>query len=319
MCAWVDLVARLAGPTRLWTRGFQYGDWLDPTAPADMPEHGQTDPALVATAYFAHSARLLARAALVLGRGDDAAGYTKLWDEVRLAFQAAYLAPGGLLKNDSATAYALALRFELIEDANRRQLAGERLAQLVHENDFRISTGFVGTPIICDALCAVGAEEAAFRLLMERECPSWLYPLTMGATTIWERWDSLLPDGSVNPGEMTSFNHYAFGAVADWLHRTVAGLAPAEPGYRRIEIRPRIGGGLTFVRAQHETPYGLAEVSWRQLTTTVEVEAVIPPNTVATVTLPDPDQRSFEVGSGIHRWVIARVPEHAQAVSSATS
>jgi alpha-L-rhamnosidase len=141
----------------------------------------------------------------------------------------------------------------------------------------------------------------------------------MGATTIWERWDSLLPDGSVNPGEMTSFNHYAFGAVADWLHRTVAGLAPAEPGYRRIEIRPRIGGGLTFVRAQHETPYGLAEVSWRQLTTTVEVEAVIPPNTVATVTLPDPDQRSFEVGSGIHRWVIARVPEHAQAVSSATS
>ena len=163
---------------------------------------------------------------------------------MRLAFQAAYLAPGGLLKNDSATAYALALRFELIEDANRRQQAGERLAQLVHENDFRISTGFVGTPIICDALCAVGAEEAAFRLLMERECPSWLYPLTMGATTIWERWDSLLPDGSVNPGEMTSFNHYAFGAVADWLHRTVAGLAPAEPGYRRIEIRPRIGGGL---------------------------------------------------------------------------
>src|SRR5262249_55670122 len=143
MCDWVDLVERLAGPTRLWTEGFQYGDWLDPTAPPDTPERGQTDPSLVATAYFAHSTRLLARAARILGRRDDATRYARLRDEVRTAFQAAYLTPGGRLASDSATAYALALRFELIDDPTSQRQAGERLAQLVRENDFRISTGFV--------------------------------------------------------------------------------------------------------------------------------------------------------------------------------
>jgi alpha-L-rhamnosidase len=238
---------------------------------------------------------------------------------VRTAFQAAYLAPGGLLTSDSATAYALALRFELIDDLTRQRQAGERLAQLVRENDFRISTGFVGTPLICDALFSVGAEDVAFGLLMAQDCPSWLYPITMGATTIWERWDSLLPDGSVNPGEMTSFNHYAFGAVADWLQRSVAGLAPAEPGYRRIEIWPRIGGGLNHARARHETPYGVAEVGWRLLPTGVEIDATVPPNTVATVNLSDPERPPFEVGSGRHRWLVARVPEGAETVASATT
>jgi alpha-L-rhamnosidase len=317
MRAWIDLVERLAGPTRLWSRGFQYGDWLDPTAPPDMPECGQTDPALVATAYFAHSAGLLARAARVLDREDDAARYARLRAEVRTAFQAAYLARGGLLASDSATAYALALRFELLDDLRRQRQAGERLAQLVRENDFRISTGFVGTPLVCDALFDAGAEDVAFGLLMAQECPSWLYPITMGATTIWERWDSLLPDGSVNPGGMTSFNHYAFGAVADWLHRKVAGLAPAAPGYRRIEVRPRVGGGLTHARARHETPYGVAEVTWRLLPAGIEIEATIPPNTGATVKLPDPERAAFEVGSGTHAWLVAHIPERMQSIASA--
>jgi alpha-L-rhamnosidase len=319
MCDWIDLVERLAGPTRLWTRGFQYGDWLDPTAPPEVPERGQTEPGLVATAYFAHSSHLLASTARVLSRKDDAVRYTRLRDEVRTAFQAAYLMPDGVLKSDSTTAYALALKFELIEDPARHRQAGERLAKLVREKGFRISTGFVGTPLICDALFSAGAEDVAFSVLMEQDCPSWLYPITMGATTIWERWDSLLPDGSVNPGEMTSFNHYAFGAVADWLHRSIAGLAAVEPGYRRIEVRPRIGGGLTHARARHETPYGLAEVGWRLLPTGVEVEAVIPPNTAATVNLPDPARTPFEVGSGKHRWVVARTSERTKTVASATT
>lgn len=123
----------------------------------------------------------------------------------------------------------------------------------------------------------------------------------MGATTVWERWDSLLPDGSLNPGQMTSFNHYAFGAVADWLHRTVAGLAPAEPGFRQILIAPRPGGGLTHARAAHVPPYGLAEVSWRVDDEGLEVDATVPPNTVATVSLPD-GTLPFEVGPGEHRW-----------------
>jgi len=174
----------------------------------------------------------------------------------------------------------------------------------VRDSGYRISTGFVGTPLICDALCHVGAYDTAFRLLNQRECPSWLYPVTMGATTIWERWDSLLPDGSVNSGEMTSFNHYALGAVADWLHRTVAGLAPAAPGYRRLEVQPHPGGGLTHAHARHRTPYGIAEAGWAIADGQITVDVVVPPSTTAGVTLPGNDA-VIDVGSGAHRWVYA--------------
>ena len=120
--------------------------------------------------------------------------------------------------------------------------------ELVRAKRHHVATGFLGTPLICDALTSAGAVDDAYQLLRQTECPSWLYPVTMGATTVWERWDSMLPDGSVNPGEMTSFNHYAFGAVADWMHRVIGGLAPAAPGYRELRIEPRPGGGLTWAR-----------------------------------------------------------------------
>ncbi len=304
MCAWVDHIDRLAGPTHVWNHGFQYGDWLDPTAPPSSPEHGQTEPALVATAYFAHSADLLAGIAAMLNRASDATRYAHLCREVKAAFLKTYVLPEGRLTSDSATAYALALAFDLV-DGDYREYAGQRLAEVVRADGFRINTGFVGTPLICDALVTAGAVDDAYRLLLQQECPSWLYPLTMGATTIWERWDSMLPDGSVNPGEMTSFNHYALGAVADWLHRALAGLAAAEPGFRRIEIAPRLGGGLTHARATLETPYGYAESGWRIIDGVIVVRAVVPPNTVATVRLPgitDP----IEVTSGTHEW---RIPE----------
>jgi alpha-L-rhamnosidase len=175
----------------------------------------------------------------------------------------------------------------------------------VRTNGYRIGTGFVGTPLICDALCHTGNYAAAYGLLLQRECPSWLYPVTMGATTIWERWDSLLPDGSVNPGEMTSFNHYAFGAVADWLHRTVGGIAPLEPGYRRIAIAPRPGGGLSRASARHLTPYGMAECSWEICDGKMELRVVIPPNASAQVTLPGSDKEPFDIGAGSYAWSYA--------------
>ena len=181
--------------------------------------------------------------------------YAELAEAVREAFRREYVSPNGRLVSDAPTAVALALRFDLLTP-EQRDIAGRRLVALVQSADHRVATGFVGTPIICDALCDAGAFDTAYHLLTQRECPSWLYPVTMGATTIWERWDSMLPDGSINPGEMTSFNHYALGAVADWMHRTVAGLAPAEPGYRVLRVAPRPGGGLTHASARHETPYG---------------------------------------------------------------
>ncbi|HEY3109048.1 MAG TPA: alpha-L-rhamnosidase C-terminal domain-containing protein, partial [Chloroflexota bacterium] len=212
----------------------------------------------------------------------------------------------GRAARDSATAHALALQFGLLREPARRQHAGERLGGLVREAGYRVSTGFVGTPLVCDALCDVGAHDLAFRLLVQRACPSWLYPVTMGATTVWERWDSLMPDGRVNPGEMTSFNHYALGAIADWLHRVVGGLAPAEPGYRRLAVAPRPGGGLTHARARHRTPYGPAECAWRIEAGRMHVEVVVPPNTTATVTLPDREGPPVEVGAGSHSWTYDR-------------
>jgi alpha-L-rhamnosidase len=301
MRAWVDTVAAIAGPDHLWDEGFQFGDWLDPSAPPDRPAQARTPPALVATAYLARSAELTGQAARVLGRAADAQHYLGLAAAVRDAFAAEYVTAAGRLLSDSATAYALALGFALVPDEAQRQHAGRRLAELARASGYHISTGFVGTPLICDALCSAGEYDAAYRLLTQQDCPSWLYPVTMGATTIWERWDSMLPDGAINPGEMTSFNHYALGAVADWLQRTVGGLAPAAPGYRQLEIRPRPGAGLTHARARHTTPYGPAECAWRIEQGQMVIEVVVPPNSRARVTLPG-DGSTMEVGSGSYRW-----------------
>ncbi|MGC0379084.1 family 78 glycoside hydrolase catalytic domain [Streptomyces sp. SAI-229] len=300
MRAWVDAVDRLAGPDRIWGEGFQFGDWLDPTAPADDPGRAMTSSALVATAYFAHSARLLARTAEVLDDHDDAVRHHTLADAVRDAFLARFHAGGGRLTEETQTAYALALCFRLIEDDTERAEAGRRLAALVAERGHRIGTGFLGTPLVCDALTGTGHVDTAYRLLTQRACPSWLYQVDMGATTVWERWDSMLPDGSVNPGEMTSFNHYALGAVADWMHRTVAGLAPAEPGYRRLLVRPRPGGDLTWARAEHETPYGRAGAGWSREGDRLRVDVVVPPDVTALVDLPGAEP--VEAGPGRHTF-----------------
>ncbi len=303
MCAWVDHVAEIAGESRLWDKGFQFGDWLDPTAPPDKPAQARTDKTIVASAYFVRSADLVAVAAGVLGRAEAEQRYKALAAEARAAFVREYVTPAGRLMNDAETAYALALAFDLLPTPEQRQRAGDRLAELVRESGYRIRTGFVGTPIICDALCKTGHYAAAYRLLLQRECPSWLYPVTMGATTIWERWDSLLPDGSVNPGEMTSFNHYALGAVADWMVRTIGGLNAIEPGYRRSVIRPRLGGGLTRCRARHITAYGLIESAWTLDEGKFNLDVTIPANASAVVILPG-QEAPIEVGSGTWHWAV---------------
>ncbi len=303
MRAWVDRVAELAGPDRLWTGGFQYGDWLDPSAPPEDASRAKADPDVVATAHLARSSWILAEAARLLGFDDVAEKYRTLTDEVREAFALAFVTPTGRIVSDAQTVYALAIEWDLLPEAHQREEAGRRLADLVRISGFRIATGFVGTPLVCDALTSTGHLDVAYRLLMQTQCPSWLYPVTMGATTIWERWDSLLPDGSVNPGEMTSFNHYALGAVADFLHGTLAGLAPAAPGYRRIRVAPRPGAGLTHASAEHETPYGPAAVAWSRSGGNLTVTVSVPPGTTAEVSLPSGEP--VEVGAGMHTFTAA--------------
>lgn len=306
MKAWTDVLIDIAGDRRLWEGRFQFGDWLDPDAPPHLPANAKTDADIVASAYLFRSADAVARAAELLGRVDEAAEYARIADEVRAAFNAEYVTPAGRMMSDAQTAYALAIVFD-IAPAEQHAALGERLAELTRQSGYHIGTGFVGTPIIQDALTRTGHVETARRLLVQTENPSWLYPVTMGATTVWERWDSMLPDGTINPGEMTSFNHYAFGAIGDWLHRVVAGLAPDAPGYARIRIEPRPLDGLDHASAEHLTPYGPARSAWTRADGVVRVEAVIPPNTTATVVLPD--GRSHEVGSGAHAWEVADLAE----------
>lgn len=300
--AWVDLIDSIAGPSRVWDTGFQLGDWLDPSAPPDDPAASSTDPYLVATAYFSWSARHLSAAATALGDPAGAAHYGGLSAEVSAAFRQRYLLDDGRLASDSPTAYVLAIMFDLLGDDTVRQQAGTRLADLVSRDGFHIATGFVGTPLICDALTETGHIDVAYRLLMQTECPSWLYPVTQGATTIWERWDSQRPDGTLNPGGMTSFNHFALGSVADWLHRVVAGIAPATPGYRHVTFRSRPGGGLTHAAAGHETPYGLASIRWTRDGEDLRVEMVVPAGCVATADLPGTPP--YELTPGTHHAVV---------------
>ncbi|MEU1622888.1 family 78 glycoside hydrolase catalytic domain [Streptomyces sp. NPDC005722] len=307
--AWVDLMERLAGPSRLWDTGFQLGDWLDPIAPPEDPAAARTDRYLIATAYFAWSTRHLARAARALGHEHEAQHYATLADEVADAFRRRYVHADGRMTSDSPTAYCVALAFDLLEDPGLRQFAGDRLAELVLQDDARIATGFVGTPLICDALTDTGHLDVAYRLLTQTECPSWLYTVTMGGTTIWERWDSLRPDGTLNPGGMTSFNHYALGAVADWLHRVVGGIAPAEPGYRAITYRPRPGGGITWARTRHETPYGTAALSWELTGDRLVATVTVPPGCTGIVELPG--RAPVSVPAGEHLVDTAGVTERA--------
>jgi alpha-L-rhamnosidase len=298
MCAWVDKIASLT-TDGVWAGGFQFGDWLDPAAPPADPFAATTHPDVVATAYLARSAEIVAAAARVIGR--DPARYADLAARTREAFARHYVTPAGRVLSDAPTAYALALEWALLPTAKQRAHAGRRLADLVRTNGFRIATGFVGTPLMTDALLTAGRPDLAYRLLSEKGCPSWLYPVTMGATTIWERWDSMLPDGSINPGQMTSFNHYALGAVADWMHRRVAGLAPAAPGYREIVVRPLPYRALTSASARHDTPYGTAAVAWTRADGTLTVDVTVPVGCRATVHLPGSVE---QVGHGRHSWTV---------------
>ncbi|WP_328323532.1 glycoside hydrolase family 78 protein [Kribbella sp. NBC_00382] len=303
MRAWVDRMTDLAGEDLLWSGGFQFGDWLDPTAPPENPFRAKADPDVLATAHLARSAEIVGWAADLAGDADLARQYTELAAKVRAAFAAEYTTEGGRVLSDSTTAYAMALQWALLPSEEQRKRAGQRLADLVRIAGFQISTGFVGTPLMTDALTDAGEPDLAYRLLLQTSCPSWLYAVTMGATTVWERYDSMLPDGSINPGEMTSFNHYALGAVADWMHRRVAGLAAGSPGFRQIVVHPLPGAQLTRAAARHLTPYGEAGVEWTRSDGNFRLTATIPVGATATVHLPD-GSNPVEVRHGKHEWTV---------------
>ncbi len=288
MRAWVDYARRRAGTGLIWRPGWQFGDWLalhsdDPSYPG-----ATTGTDLIATAFLAHSTDLVARTAAILGHEDDAVEYRARFRAIREAFNREFVSRTGRVGENTQTAYAVAIAFDLLPDS-LVSVAGGRLAQDVEARDHHLTTGFLGTPYLLHVLGATGHIGDAFALLTQRTYPSWLYPITRGATTMWERWDGIRPDSSFEDPGMNSFNHYAFGAVGDWMYQNIGGIDvdPARPGYRRSRIAPRPGAGLTSASASLETAYGMLKSAWRLEGRRFVLDVAVPANTSAEVTLWD--------------------------------
>lgn len=295
MVAHLTSVEPRLSPSGLWDTGMQLADWLDPDAPPDQPWAAKADPGVVATASFYRSVAFAAEAASILGLPGDVQRWTALADRLRTAFRGAYIADERIT-SDCATVYALAICFGLL-DGDEVSWAAARLAEVVRERDHLVTTGFAGTPYVTWALSENGYASDAYALLLQARCPSWLYPVTMGATTIWERWDSMLPSGEINPGDMTSFNHYALGAVCDWLYAGVAGIRPGAPGFGTVLIAPTPGPGLDWVKARRVTPVGEVAVEWTVADREFRLHVESPQGVETTILLPDGS--SVATGGGV--------------------
>jgi alpha-L-rhamnosidase len=253
--------------------------------------------------YLIQSLELMGQISAILGKNTEMLSFVAEAEAARAEFHEEYVTSTGRLVSDTQTAYALAIKMNILT-SKQRVRAGNRLAQLVQKNGFKIATGFAGTPFVCEALAATGHSQVAYALLVETECPSWLYPVNMGATTVWERWDSMLPNGNVNTGEMTSFNHYAFGAIAKFLHERIAGLQRIDAGWKQCRIAPTIGADFTNASACHVTPRGTVSCEWKTSTPqdgveTFQLKATVPYGTTAKVVIPEGTGSRIEnVGAG---------------------
>ena len=287
MKAYVESIRRIA-KNDLWNSGSHYGDWLY-FRPVDDDNDGRsavTDKSLIAQCFYAHSTQLLINTARILNRLDDVQQYTELLKRIKTAFMSEYVSPNGRLSSGTQTAYVLALNFDMLPE-NQRKQAAERLAQNI-KNYGHLTTGFLGTPYLCHVLTRFGYNDLAYKLLLNDKFPSWLYPVRMGATTIWERWDGIKPDGTFQSVGMNSFNHYAYGAIGDWMYRKMVGIDTFEDGvgYKHIRIQPHIGGGFSHAAASLETYYGKISNEWKLENGNLKMDVSIPVNTVATVYVP---------------------------------
>ena len=271
-----------------------FGDWLN--------VHADTPNEVIYEAYFAYSAQLLAKAAHVLGKTDDAARYDRLHHDVVRAFRDAYVSPDGTVRGDTQTAYVLALGFNLLDPATAKKSAAKLVAR-IQERNWHLSTGFVGTRDLMRVLSKIGRDDVAFRLLHNRDYPSWGFEIANGATTVWERWDGYTPDkGFQDPG-MNSFAHYAYGAVMGWVYGTIGGIDDDAPGFAHLVIAPRLDPKLAWAETSFESVRGPVRTAWRRANGKATLDVEVPPNATAEIRLPD--GRRFPVGSGTYRYVVA--------------
>jgi len=291
MVDWVEYVHRedeCTGSKRLWTTGFQFGDWLaldgkNPHAPI-----GGTDPKLVASVYYYYSTTLTAKAAAALGNQADAEKYTALAEAIKAALQAEFLTPKGRLAVNTQTAYVLFLYFDLIPKESLSRVIADFEAKLL-EDDVHLKTGFVGTPYLCEALTKSGLTELAYSILLNEDYPSWLYAVNLGATTIWERWNSVLPDGKISGTDMNSLNHYAYGSIVEWIYRSVLGIQadPLHAGYRHFYLKPAPSAQLGAASGEYDSSSGKIKSAWRILEDgQLHFAFEVPTQSTATIELP---------------------------------
>lgn len=320
MKGWVDFMRNHAVDNR-WRYKLQFGDWVALDA-KEGSYFGATPDDLICMAYFAWSTLLFTKTAKVLGEERDYQQYFALHRAIVDSFHREFFTPTGRLAVRTQTAHILALYFQLVPDAYRERTV-QTLLELLAEHDGHLVTGFVGTPYFCHALSENGQADAAWQLLLKDDFPSWLYQVKAGATTIWEHWDGVKPDGTMWSPDMNSFNHYAYGAIGEWLYRVAAGINTREdePGFKHSILRPMPGGGLTWLKARYGSVYGDIGVHWQQQAQTITLEVEIPANTRSTLILdgaqalleadgidfiPTQDGYAGEIGSGRYRVIFQR-------------
>ena len=300
MKAWVEWILRQdeeqCGGRRLWACGFHFADWLALDNPDPDSRFGGTDVTLVATAYYYYSLTLTVKAARVLGHPEDEARYARLAEEVREAFRKEYFTDAGC-RVQTQTALVLSLHLNLVPEALRGETV-RQLRSLLAARDMHLDTGFVGTPMLLPALTGNGLHQDAVTVLLQRDYPGWLYEVSMGATTVWERWNSVMPDGLVSDTGMNSMNHYAYGSVMEWMYRCLAGLNPCEdaPGFRRAVIAPKPDERLDFVRCAYDSASGRYECGWERANGRVTYRIAIPFGCEAEVILPGQEPRTLASG-----------------------
>ncbi len=296
MKKYVEYIRKIAGDSCIWKGGSVFGDWLfyRPGIYSHPEPDGYTNGDMIATAFFAWSTSLLKNTAAVLGKTSDEAGYTALLQKIKEAFNREYVTPSGRIFSDSQTGYVLALMFDLLPE-NKRSVAAGFLASDIRSRGDQLSTGFLGTSHLCNVLSRFGYTDIAYKLLLRENYPSWLYPVKMGATTIWERWNGIRTDSSFEDPGMNSFNHYAYGAIGEWMYRVMAGLEidPAQPGYKHFFIQPQPGGNFTHAKASLQTGYGEIVSGWKLENKRIAITVRIPPNTSATIRLPNSEGKAI--------------------------
>ncbi len=316
MKACVEYTRNKVGENGLLQTGQQLGDWIaldmekgpmrpTPTeifTPSPSEKTGSTDVYYIANAYYAYSTYIVAKAAEILGQPEDAEEYDKLYNNILEIFRREYFTQTGRLISETQTGCSLALHFNLIEEKDRKRVLETLLKNLLkHEN--HLTTGFVGTQFLCNVLSDNGEHETAGNVFLKEDCPSWLYSLKLGATTVWELWDGVNPDGSFNKYEMNSLNQYAFASIGDWMHRKLCGLEIMEPGYKKAKIAPRPIKGIPCMKASIQTIYGELSCSLECKNKKFIIDIRVPANTTAAVCLPEREE--VTVGSGDYHYEYA--------------